>query len=73
MIGNNLYLRSDSIVICGVVENDLKSIEKCAVLCGCVPHVMEDGTYFRVVVIGTEKKLYDFMNEAFYGLSGMLW
>lgn len=69
----NIYLRSDSISIYDVVENDLKSIVESAACVGCIPYVIEDGTYFRVVVIGTKKELYDFMQDAFYGLSGMLW
>ena len=69
----NIYLQSDSISIYDVVENDLKSIEESATCVGCIPYVIEDGTYFRVVVIGTKKELYDFMQVAFYGLSGMLW
>lgn len=73
MIGNNIYLRSDSIAIYDVEENNLQLLGEIADYMGCVTHVTEDGTYFRVVVIGTEKKLYDFMQCVFYGLRGMLW
>lgn len=72
MIRNKIVLGRDSIIVRGVIEQDLAEIYNWIENTDCRVQVLkDDGTYHTIEVFGDREQLYIFMLFAFCGLSGV--